>query len=211
MLRSNALKSFFQARFKPSQKLHTWVYGFMWGAIDYGSATATSLSGFAFAEEDTFDPSLFSWSFGSDGDMLLTDQLEPTSTTAGYEYYSSDPASPVTITFSYDSLPLGRLISSERKSTNTDIYAIDPTHRNHMTSLLPMTGTQHNTDGTQPLPTTHTDGSAASTDYQHNTGSHGTKHNTGDSAQYRRDEHRRDAAQYRRTPSQYNRLLVAHQ
>ena len=67
---------------------YTWVHGFMWGAIDYGSATASAISGFAFAEEDTFDPSLFSWSFGSDGDMLLTDQLEPTSTTAGYESVS---------------------------------------------------------------------------------------------------------------------------
>ena len=106
---------------------YTWVHGFMWGAIDYGSATATSLSGFAFAEEDTFDPSLFSWSFGSDGDMLLTDQLEPTSTTSGYEYYSSDPASPVTITFSYDGEPIASgtadFIRTE-VDNNTDIYAI---------------------------------------------------------------------------------------
>ena len=99
----------------------------MWGAIDYGSATATSVSGFDFASDASFNPGLFAWSFGSNGNMLLTDQLSPTSIEAGFELYSSDPTNPVTITFTYDGETLATgsadFIRTE-VDNNTDIYAI---------------------------------------------------------------------------------------
>ena len=78
----------------------------MFGTIEDGSAAATSITGFEFSSEQGFDPQLFTWTFGENADLTLTDHLSPTSTAGGFELYTSDPNNPVTIQFFYDGVTL---------------------------------------------------------------------------------------------------------
>ena len=85
---------------------YPFVGGNMFGTIEDGSAAATSITGFEFSSEQGFDPQLFTWTFGENADLTLTDHLSPTSTAGGFELYTSDPNNPVTIQFFYDGVTL---------------------------------------------------------------------------------------------------------
>ena len=75
-----------------------WIFGStMWGGIEAGTSTATSINGFASLAGAT--PSLFSWTFG---DLELTNFVSPTATTAGYEIYAEGDASVSPLKFWYD-------------------------------------------------------------------------------------------------------------
>lgn len=95
-----------------------WVFGSsMWGTIDIGSATATSVVGFSSIP----NPALFSWSF-SDLELDLAASQSPGAATPGWEIYRELDGAPQPIIFSYNGTQWATAMLTD------DHYRIDVSH-----------------------------------------------------------------------------------